>query len=73
MRASELRLALAEEFGERAPTLMGDLVLGRLGSRTGDEALDAGVPARDVWAALCEAQDVPVDRRHGRGMRRPPE
>ena len=30
------------------------------------EALDAGLPPRDVWLALCDAQDVPEARRHGK-------
>ena len=34
-------------------------------------ALGAGVPARRVWQALCDAKDVPADRRHGRGLREP--
>lgn len=71
MRTSELQLALDEEFGSLGATLMADLVLGSLGGRTGREALAAGVPAREVWAALCEAQDVPRERRHGRGLREP--
>lgn len=71
MRTSELQLALDEEFGSLGATLMADLVLGSLGGRTGREALAAGVPAREVWAALCEAQDVPSERRHGRGLREP--
>ena len=29
------------------------------------EALDAGLPPRDVWFALCDAMDVPENRRHG--------
>ena len=29
------------------------------------EALDAGLPPRDVWLALCDAMDVPENRRHG--------
>ena len=31
------------------------------------EALAAGVPPREVWLALCEATDVPAERRHGAG------
>lgn len=71
MRTSELQIALSEEFGALAPTLMADLALGALGGRTGTEALAAGVPAREVWHALCEAQGVPAERRHGRGLREP--
>lgn len=71
MRASELQVAVREEFGAMGAVLLADLALERLGGRTGTEALRGGVPARDVWAALCESQDVPAARRHGRGLRDP--
>ncbi|GEK81084.1 DUF3046 domain-containing protein [Agrococcus baldri] len=71
MRTSELQIALFEEFGALGSVLMTDLTLGSLGGRTGAEALAAGVPARQVWRALCDAKDVPADRRHGRGLREP--
>ena len=71
MRASELQLAVQEEFGALGAVLMTDLTLSSLGGRTGAEALAAGVPARRVWQALCDAKDVPADRRHGRGLREP--
>ena len=38
---------------------------GPLGGGTAQEALDAELPPRDVWVALCDAMDVPEDRRHG--------
>jgi hypothetical protein len=38
---------------------------------TAHPALAAGVPARDVWLALCDAQDVPESRRYGVGQREP--
>lgn len=71
MRTSELEIALADEFGALGSILMTDLTLSSLGGRTGAEALAAGVPARDVWRALCDAKDVPADRRRGRGLREP--
>lgn len=46
---------------------MRDTVIVALGNRTPEQALAAGLPARDVWLALCAAQDVPVARRHGAG------
>lgn len=70
---SEFWFAMDEEFGSaHARVITHDLVLGALGSRTADEALAAGVPARDVWMAICEAQGVPTPRRHGRGRPKPP-
>ncbi len=37
-----------------------------LGDRTATEALDAGVPPRRVWEALCDDMQVPPERRLGR-------
>ncbi|WP_413316325.1 DUF3046 domain-containing protein [Agrococcus sp. 1P02AA] len=71
MRASELQTAVADEFGALGSVLMTDLTLSSLGGRTGAEALAAGVSARDVWRALCDAKDVPTQRRHGRGLQEP--
>lgn len=71
MRLRELRRAVADEFGDRGPSLMADLVLGALGGRTADEALSAGVAADAVWSALCDAADVPPVRRHGVGLATP--
>ncbi len=72
MRASEFKRAVAAEFGEQyGRALLRDLVLDRLGNRTGDQALAEGVAERDVWWALCEAMEVPVVRRHGAGLPEP--
>ena len=72
MRLREFRRAVDAEFGERAPSLTADLVLGALGGRTADEAIAAGVDAGAVWVALCGAMDVPPNRRHGVGLAEPP-
>jgi hypothetical protein len=72
VRLSEFRLAVSDEFGEAyGAVITRDLVLGDLGGRTADQALSAGVPARTIWLALCEASDVPVERRFGVGQREP--
>ncbi len=72
MRLSEFRRAVAEEFGETfGAALTRDLVLGELGDLTSEQAIAAGVPVRDVWRALCRANDVPEIRWHGAGLRRP--
>lgn len=61
-----------DEFGEAyAASLARDHVIGVLGNRTTVEALDAGIPPRQVWVALCEDMDVPESRRLGRDDRRP--
>lgn len=71
MRLREFRNAVAHEFGERGAALTADLVIGELGDRTANEALDRGIDAGEVWAALCRVAGVPVDRWHGVGLRDP--
>jgi hypothetical protein len=72
MRLSEFRRALAQEFGDSyGRVLTRDLVLTPLGGRTADEALAGGVPARDVWLALCAETDVPPHRWYGAGLPAP--
>lgn len=71
---SEFLRAVADEFGEsQGRTLMRDLVLSGVGGMTAGAALDRGVPAREVWVALCEAMDVPPPRQHGVGLAHPPK
>lgn len=72
MKLSEFQFAVDAEFGQFGRVLLRDTVIVALGNRTPQEALAAGVPAREVWLALCEVQDVPVSRRHGAGRPTPP-
>ena len=67
MRRSEFDRAVSDEFGRQGSALTTDLVLSSLGDRTATQALDAGIPARDVWIALCVETDVPPERRYGVG------
>ncbi|GAB3599774.1 DUF3046 domain-containing protein [Microbacterium tumbae] len=71
MRRSEFLRAVDAEFGARGASLVNDLVLNELGGRTPAQALDAGVPPRDIWLTLCVATDVPLARRHGAGRLEP--
>ncbi len=72
MRLSEFSRAVSAEFGESfGVALVRDLVLDDLGNLTSEQALTAGYPAREVWLALCRANDVPAFRQHGAGMREP--
>ncbi len=71
MRRSEFGRAVENEFGARASFLVADLVLGAVGYRTAAQALDDGVPPREVWLALCAETDVPPSRRHGVGLIEP--
>jgi len=38
-------------------------VMGELGGRTASQALAAGVPAKQVWAAVWRALDLPASER----------
>lgn len=68
MKVSEFRLAVDEEFGEAlGRVLVNELVLDDVGGRTAERALEEGVPAGDIWVALCRANQVPRERWHGRG------
>ncbi|HWI29922.1 MAG TPA: DUF3046 domain-containing protein [Microbacterium sp.] len=71
MRRSEFLRAVSVEFGARGPALLSDLVLSDVGDRTASAAIDAGVPPREVWLALCAETDVPLARRHGAGRLEP--
>lgn len=71
MRRSEFLRAVDAEFGGRGSSLINDLILTQLSGRTADQALDAGVPPRDIWLALCAETDVPQERWHGAGRLEP--
>ena len=71
MRRSEFERAVDTEFGPHAGALMADLVLPTLGGRTARQAIDAGMPPREIWLALCDEMDVPRDRRYGAGRMEP--
>lgn len=47
-----------------ADSVARDLVLAQLGGRTVVEALEGGIDAAVVWAAVCDAVEVPVRERH---------
>ena len=72
MRLSEFWLAISDEFGETyGRVLTRDLVLGEVGGLTAEQAIQAGVPVRSIWLALCRASDVPPERWYGVGQRQP--
>lgn len=67
MRHSHFWDLMDDEFGPSyARTLARDLVLDGLDDRTAEQALAAGQTPRRVWEALCEAMQVPLERRAGR-------
>lgn len=55
-----------DEFGVAyAAVLEADLALTELGDRTGAACLAAGVDPKEVWIAICKANNVPESRWHG--------
>jgi hypothetical protein len=67
VRSSEFWTLVDEEFGRaHGRTLAREHVLFELGNQTPEQALAAGVPERTVWFAMCDALDVPAERRWGR-------
>ncbi|MDQ5855155.1 MAG: DUF3046 domain-containing protein [Actinomycetota bacterium] len=64
MRITHFRQRMDEEFGPvRAAALAHDHVFTELGGRTVDEALEAGIDTKQVWAVVCATFDVPEERR----------
>lgn len=69
VRESEFNRLMAGEFGRSYGSMVASgHVLGELDGRTANEALAAGVPARRVWEAVCDAFDVPAERRLGEDL-----
>ncbi|MDX3664189.1 DUF3046 domain-containing protein [Streptomyces sp. ID05-26A] len=64
MRITMFRKLMAGEFGQvRAEMIAHDHVLSSLGGRTADQALEAGIGAKEVWVAVCNAFEIPESRR----------
>lgn len=64
MRRSEFKEIAAYVFGsELARTYAGELALVQFGSLTADAAIEAGYPVKEVWHALCDEMDVPLNLR----------
>ncbi len=60
---------MEDEFGSGyAYVLANQLVLTGLGGRTVNEALGDHFEPREIWEAVCEAQDVPPARRFGKDV-----
>ncbi len=55
---------MESQFGTmRAQTVARDHVFSALGGRTALDAIEAGLPVRRVWLAVCEEYEVPVRER----------
>lgn len=64
MRITVFRRLMAHEFGDvRADMLARDHVFSSLGNRTVDQAIEAGLSTKDIWRVVCDAFEVPPDRR----------
>lgn len=63
MRYTEFRDRLTEVLGPRADYWCEHTALTTLGSRTVNEALAAGVGARELWEAVATALDLPPQQR----------
>lgn len=60
MTLTEFRERTVEAFGElRADSLTRSHHLAECGGRTALEAIDAGLPVKRVWLALCAEFEVP--------------
>ncbi|MDO5710784.1 MAG: DUF3046 domain-containing protein [Micrococcales bacterium] len=74
MRLSQFWQLMDAEFGSAyARSLASHQRLTSLGGVTADEALEAGVAHREIWLALCEQMNVPVQRRLGSDTRSRPK
>ncbi|MGH3254697.1 MAG: DUF3046 domain-containing protein [Streptosporangiaceae bacterium] len=64
MRMTEFWDRMRGQFGEvYAQSLAKDFVFASLGGRTVERALADGEDAKVVWRAVCQAFDVPQNRR----------
>jgi DUF3046 family protein len=64
VRLQEFWARMREQFGSmRAESVARDHVFAAIGGRTAVEAIEAGVPVRKVWQAICEEYDVPPKKR----------
>jgi hypothetical protein len=64
MRITVFRKLMTDEFGPvRGEMVARDHVLSALGGRTPDQALETGYPPKEIWLAICDAFDVPEQRR----------
>ena len=71
VRTREFWLLVDEVFGPgMGRALVREQVLAALDNRTPAQAMDAGVPLRNIWHALCDAMDVPDSQRWGLDIER---
>jgi hypothetical protein len=72
VRMSEFWTLVDDEFGRaQGRALVRDHVVGALGHRTAEQALEAGEEPREVWLALVADLEVPQERWWGRDTAAP--
>ena len=63
MKISDFWRNMENEFGARYSHVLADsMALTELGSITAAQALDKGIKPKQIWEALCKAQDIPAER-----------
>lgn len=63
MRLSQFHELMADEFGKpQSEVLIRDLALFELGDKTASVLLAQGEDPRQIWLAICRAQQVPKER-----------
>jgi Protein of unknown function (DUF3046) len=64
VRLQDFWSRMDSQFGSmRAQSVARDHVFSVLGGRSAVDAIEAGVPVRQVWRAICEEYDVPPKQR----------
>jgi hypothetical protein len=63
LRLSQFHELMADEFGKpQSEVLIRDLALFELGDKTASVLLAQGEDPRQIWLAICRAQQVPKER-----------
>ena len=64
MRHTEFWARMEQHLGDGYARVWADqFVMADLGGRTAQQALDAGVPPKQVWAAVWQALELPATER----------
>ena len=57
---------MADEFGKaHSEVIVRDFALLELGDKTAATLLDQGEDPKQIWLAICRAQQVPIERWNG--------
>jgi hypothetical protein len=63
VRISDLRERITLSFGQSwAPSFSSDIAISELGSKTVNEALNAGFEPDVIWKAVCKAHPVQTEK-----------